>query len=39
MGEFKWKELGYDYKLWDTKSPTQERVQNAIRILKAGPQQ
>ena len=32
MGEFKWEELGLDYELGDTDTPTQERVDNARAI-------
>lgn len=34
LGEFKWKKLGLEYKLWDTKTPskdTQETVRNIFR--------
>ncbi|GKX28722.1 pyruvate formate-lyase-activating enzyme [Vallitalea longa] len=34
MGEFKWKELGYDYELSDTKEPTKEDVIKAMSIIK-----
>lgn len=33
MGEFKWKKLGYPYRLTETEPPTKERVKNAERIL------
>ena len=33
MGEYKWEELGYDYKLYDTESPSVERVENAKKII------
>lgn len=36
LGEFKWEELGYPYKLKDTEPPTRERVANAERILGEG---
>lgn len=32
LGEYKWKQLGYDYQLKNTPSPTQEEVQAAIAI-------
>lgn len=34
MGEYKWKELGYEYKLWNTKEPTKELTQQIINIFK-----
>lgn len=34
LGVYKYEELGIPYKLMDTESPTQERVDNANRILK-----
>ena len=34
MGEFKWQELGYKYELKETKEPTKNRIENAIKILK-----
>ncbi|OON98385.1 MAG: pyruvate formate-lyase 1-activating enzyme [Epulopiscium sp. Nele67-Bin004] len=34
MGEFKWEELGYDYKLKDTQSPEKELVDQAKTIFK-----
>lgn len=34
MGEFKWKELGYDYELTDTVEPTEEEVIKAMSIIK-----
>ena len=36
LGTFKWKQLGIPYTLEDVKSPTQERVANAERILREG---
>lgn len=33
LGAYKWKELGYDYKLEGIDPPTQERIENANRIL------
>lgn len=33
MGEFKWEKLGYPYHLKETKTPTKERIQNAVDIL------
>jgi pyruvate formate lyase activating enzyme len=33
MGEYKWQELGLDYKLADTKEPSKELMQQAIDIL------
>lgn len=33
MGAYKWKELGYDYPLTGISPPTQERVDNACRLL------
>lgn len=33
LGEYKWKELGYDYPLAGIEPPTKERVENANRIL------
>ncbi len=35
MGEFKWKELGMDYQLYDTPVPTYEEVQMATDIFKS----
>lgn len=35
LGEYKWKELGYDYPLKGIKPPTKERVEHAKRILHA----
>ena len=34
LGEYKWKELGYDYPLAGIDPPTKERVENANRILE-----
>ncbi len=34
MGEYKWKELGYDYKLSDTKEPSAELLQKVKEILE-----
>jgi pyruvate formate lyase activating enzyme len=34
MGEYKWEELGYEYKLKDTPTPTSEQVKKAIDIFK-----
>ena len=34
LGVYKWKELGYDYKLEGIDPPTQERIENANRILE-----
>ncbi|OON95423.1 MAG: pyruvate formate-lyase 1-activating enzyme [Epulopiscium sp. Nele67-Bin005] len=34
MGEFKWEELGYDYKLKDTQSPEKALLQEAINMFK-----
>ena len=36
LGEYKWKELGYDYPLVGVEPPTRERVENANRILETG---
>ncbi len=33
MGEYKWKELGLDYKLTDTKEPSRELMEEVIEIL------
>ena len=33
LGEYKWKELGYDYPLAGIDPPTKERVENAKKIL------
>lgn len=34
MGEYKWKELGYEYKLWDTPTPTEKQVEEAVSIFE-----
>ena len=34
LGAYKWKELGYDYKLEGIDPPTPERIENANRILE-----
>ena len=34
MGEYKWKDLGYDYKLFDTPAPTKEQMQKVKAIFK-----
>ena len=34
LGAYKWKDLGYDYKLEGIDPPTQERIENANRILE-----
>lgn len=34
MGEYKWKELDLDYKLYDTKEPTKELMQTVKEILE-----
>ncbi|MGO1371543.1 MAG: pyruvate formate-lyase-activating protein [Senegalia sp. (in: firmicutes)] len=34
MGEYKWKELGYEYKLKNTPSPSDEIVERAAKIFK-----
>ncbi|MDO5330453.1 MAG: pyruvate formate-lyase-activating protein [Bacillota bacterium] len=39
FGEYKWELLGIPYQLKDTEPPTQERVENAERILNAGLEQ
>ena len=33
MGEYKWESMGYKYELKDTPAPTNERVENAIKIM------
>ena len=35
IGEFKWRELGIDYQLHDTKPPSPETVEQACRILSS----
>ena len=34
MGEYKWEELGYEYKLKQTPSPTSEQVEKALGIFR-----
>lgn len=34
MGEYKWEELGYEYKLKDTPSPSEESIERAVNIFK-----
>lgn len=36
LGEYKWKELGYDYPLEGIEPPSKERIANANRILHTG---
>ena len=36
FGEYKWKELGYEYPLEGIEPPTKERIENANRILHTG---
>ncbi len=36
LGEYKWKELGYDYPLAGIDPPSKERIENANRILETG---
>ncbi len=36
FGEYKWKELGYDYPLAGIEPPTKERIKNANEILHTG---
>ncbi|MDO5397938.1 MAG: pyruvate formate-lyase-activating protein [bacterium] len=36
LGVPKWEKLGYEYKLGDTKPPSEDRIINANRILKTG---
>lgn len=36
LGEYKWKELGYDYSLAGIEPPTNERVRNANELLHTG---
>ncbi len=33
MGEYKWKELGYEYKLKETREPTEKEIEEAKKIL------
>ncbi|KAF3890546.1 MULTISPECIES: pyruvate formate-lyase-activating protein [Nostocales] len=35
MGEYKWEQLGYEYKLKDTLPPTPEQVKKAVDIFKS----
>mgnify|MGYP001045167065 CR=1 FL=1 len=35
MGEFKWEELGLDYKLHDTKEPSNEHMEEVIEIFES----
>jgi pyruvate formate lyase activating enzyme len=34
MGEYKWQQLGYDYQLKDTPSPTPQQVQQVMDIFQ-----
>ena len=34
MGEYKWEELGYEYKLKETPTPTPEQVEQAVNIFR-----
>ena len=36
FGEYKWKELGYEYPLAGIEPPSKERIENANRILQTG---
>ena len=36
FGEYKWKELGYEYPLAGIEPPTKERIKNANEILHTG---
>lgn len=36
LGEYKWQELGYDYPLKGIEPPSQERIENANKILHTG---
>ena len=36
FGEYKWKELGYEYPLAGIEPPAKERIENANRILHTG---
>jgi len=38
MGEYKWEQLGYDYKLKDTLPPTPEAVEQVVQIFRAASQ-
>ena len=35
MGEYKWEQLGFEYQLKDTSSPTPEKVQEVIAIFRS----
>jgi len=35
MGEYKWEELGLDYKLKNTRPPYRSRIENAVKILSS----
>jgi pyruvate formate lyase activating enzyme len=35
MGEYKWEQMGYDYKLKDTPPPSPELVQNVMDIFRS----
>lgn len=35
MGEYKWENLGYDYQLKDTESPTPELIQQTLEIFRS----
>lgn len=35
MGEYKWENLGYDYQLKDTESPTPESIQQTLEIFRS----
>ncbi len=35
MGEYKWEELGYEYKLKETPSPTSEQVEKVLNIFRS----
>jgi pyruvate formate lyase activating enzyme len=34
MGEYKWEQLGYEYKLKDTQPPTQDEVDRVVQVFK-----
>lgn len=34
MGEYKWEQLGYEYQLKDTRTPTQEEIDRVVQIFK-----